>query len=182
MDGFTTEESVIILAATNRSDILDSALMRPGRFDRLIEVTNPNIDERTAIYKVHLKKIKLNMEKTRTEYAKKLATLTPGFSGADISNVVNEAAIIAAREDLSSVGLKNFEKATERVIGGIEKKSLMTTEERRRVAYHEAGHAVTGWFLEHSDPLLKVTIIPRSKGALGFAQYLPNEVSLYGRE
>lgn len=122
------------------------------------------------------------MEKTRTEYAKKLATLTPGFSGADISNVVNEAAIIAARENLSAVGLKNFEKATERVIGGIEKKSLMTTEERKRVAYHEAGHAVTGWFLEHSDPLLKVTIIPRSKGSLGFAQYLPNEVSLYGRE
>lgn len=182
MDGFTTEESVIILAATNRSDILDSALMRPGRFDRQIEVTNPNIDERTAIYKVHLKKIKLNMEKTRTEYAKKLATLTPGFSGADISNVVNEAAIIAARENLNAVGLKNFEKATERVIGGIEKKSLMTTEERKRVAYHEAGHAVTGWFLEHSDPLLKVTIIPRSKGSLGFAQYLPNEVSLYGRE
>ena len=116
-----------------------------------------------------MKKIKLNMEKTRTEYAKKLATLTPGFSGADISNVVNEAAIIAARENLNSVGLRNFEKATERVIGGIEKKSLMTTEERRRVAYHEAGHAVTGWFLEHSDPLLKVTIIPRSKGALGFA-------------
>jgi AFG3 family protein len=182
MDGFTTEESVIILAATNRSDILDSAIMRPGRFDRSIEVTNPNIDERTAIYKVHLKKIKLNMEKTRTEYAKKLATLTPGFSGADISNVVNEAAIIAARENLSAVGLTNFEKATERVIGGIEKKSLMTTEERKRVAYHEAGHAVTGWFLEHSDPLLKVTIIPRSKGSLGFAQYLPNEVSLYGRE
>ena len=122
------------------------------------------------------------MEKTRTEYAKKLATLTPGFSGADISNVVNEAAIIAARENLGAVGLKNFEKATERVIGGIEKKSLMTTEERKRVAYHEAGHAVTGWFLEHSDPLLKVTIIPRSKGSLGFAQYLPNEVSLYGRE
>lgn len=182
MDGFTTEESVIILAATNRADILDSALMRPGRFDRQVEVTSPNIDERAAIYKVHLKKIKLNAEKTRTEYAKKLATLTPGFSGADISNVVNEAAIIAAREDLNSVGLRQFEKATERVIGGIEKKSLMTKEERKRVAYHEAGHAVAGWFLEHSDPLLKVTIIPRSKGALGFAQYLPSEVSLYGRE
>ena len=182
MDGFTTEESVIILAATNRADILDSALMRPGRFDRQVEVTSPNIDERAAIYKVHLKKIKLNAESTRTEYAKKLATLTPGFSGADISNVVNEAAIIAARENLSSVGVKQFEKATERVIGGIEKKSLMTREERKRVAYHEAGHAVAGWFLEHSDPLLKVTIIPRSKGSLGFAQYLPSEVSLYGRE
>jgi AFG3 family protein len=143
--------------------------MRPGRFDRQIEVTLPNIDERQAIYKVHLKKIKLSAEKTRTEYAKKLATLTPGFSGADIANVVNEAAIIAARKNQTSVGLRNFEDATERVIGGIEKKSLMTTEERRRVAYHEAGHAVAGWFLENSDPLVKVTIIPRSKGSLGFA-------------
>ena len=124
----------------------------------------------------------MNPEKTRTEYAKKMATLTPGFSGADIASVCNEAAIIAAREDLPSVGLKQFEAATERVIGGIEKKSLMTVEERRRVAYHEAGHAVAGWFLEHSDPLLKITIIPRSKGSLGFAQYLPNEVSLYSKE
>ena len=182
MDGFSTEESVIILAATNRSDILDSALMRPGRFDRQVEVTLPTIDERTAVYKVHLKKIKLNSAKTRTEYAKKLASLTPGFSGADIANVVNEAAIIAARENRNSVGMEHFEKASERVIGGIEKKNLMTKEERRRVAYHEAGHAVAGWFLENSDPLIKVTIIPRSRGALGFAQYLPNEVSLYSKE
>jgi AFG3 family protein len=124
----------------------------------------------------------LNPEKTRTEYSKAIASLTPGFSGADIANVVNEAAIIAARENLSSVGMKQFEMATERVIGGIEKKSVMTKEERRRVAYHEAGHAVAGWFLEHSDPLLKITIIPRSKGALGFAQYLPSELSLYSKE
>jgi AFG3 family protein len=130
LDGFGTDQNVIILAATNRADILDSALMRPGRFDRQIEVTSPNIDERAAIYKVHLKKIKLNPEKTRTEYAKKMATLTPGFSGADIASVCNEAAIIAARENLQSVGLREFEKATERVIGGIEKKSLMTKEER----------------------------------------------------
>ena len=169
MDGFTTEENVIILAATNRADILDNALLRPGRFDRQVEITLPNIDERQAIYKVHLKKIKLNAEKTRTEYAKKLSTLTPGFSGADIANICNEAAIIAARYNKDSVGVKQFEEATERVIGGIEKKNLMTTEERRRVALHEAGHAVVGWFLENSDPLLKVTIIPRSKGALGFA-------------
>lgn len=108
--------------------------------------------------------------------------MTPGFSGADIANVVNEAAIMAARESLNSVGMKQFEAATERVIGGIEKKSIMTKEERRRVAYHEAGHAVAGWFLEHSDPLLKITIIPRSKGSLGFAQYLPNEVSLHNKE
>jgi AFG3 family protein len=124
----------------------------------------------------------LNPEKTRTEYAKKMATLTPGFSGADIASVCNEAAIIAAREDLTSVGLRNFEKATERVIGGIEKKSVMTKEERQRVAYHEAGHAVAGWYSEHSDPLLKITIIPRSKGSLGFAQYLPSEASLYTKE
>jgi len=182
MDGFTTEESVIILAATNRADILDSALKRPGRFDRQVEVTLPNIDERAQIYRVHLKKIKLNPEKTRTEYSKNIASLTPGFSGADIANVVNEAAIMAARESLNSVGMKQFEAATERVIGGIEKKSIMTKEERRRVAYHEAGHAVAGWFLEHSDPLLKITIIPRSKGSLGFAQYLPNEVSLHNKE
>jgi AFG3 family protein len=182
MDGFGTDQNVIILAATNRADILDNALMRPGRFDRQIEVTSPNIDERAAIYKVHLKKIKLNPEKTRTEYAKKMATLTPGFSGADISSVVNEAAIIAARQNQTSVGLRQFESATERVIGGIEKKSLMTKEERKRVAYHESGHAVAGWFLENSDPLLKITIIPRSKGALGFAQYLPSEASLYSKE
>lgn len=104
------------------------------------------------------------------------------MSGAEISNVCNEGAIIAARRNLTSVGAKEFEQATERVIGGIEKKSMMTTEERRRVAYHEAGHAVSGWFLENSDPLLKITIIPRSKGALGFAQYLPAEVSLYNKE
>lgn len=182
MDGFSTDENVIILAATNRSDILDSALMRPGRFDRQVEVTLPNIEERAAVYKVHLRKIKLNPEKTRSEYATQMAALTPGFSGADISNVVNEGAIIAARENLTSVGIVQFEKATERVIGGIEKKNLMNPEERKRVAYHEAGHAVVGWFLEHADPLLKVTIIPRSKGALGFAQYLPNELSLYNKE
>jgi AFG3 family protein len=169
MDGFSTEENVIMLAATNRADILDAALLRPGRFDRQVEVTLPNIDERTAIYKIHLKKIKLNPEKTRSEYAKKLSTLTPGFSGADIQNICNEAAIIAARKNLDSVGSKEFEDATDRVIAGIEKKNLMTPEERLRVARHEAGHAVAGWFLEHSDPLLKITIIPRSKGALGFA-------------
>jgi AFG3 family protein len=131
---------------------------------------------------VHLKKIKLNSEKTRTEYAKQLSTLTPGFSGADIANICNEAAIIAARGNHESVGAPQFEEATERVIGGIAKKNLMTPEERKRVAIHEAGHAVAGWFLENSDPLLKITIIPRSKGALGFAQYLPAEVALKNKE
>jgi AFG3 family protein len=182
MDGFSTEESVIILAATNRVDILDSALLRPGRFDRQIDVTLPTIKDRVEIFKVHLKKIKLNIEKTREEYAKKVATLTPGFSGADISNVCNEAAIIAARHTLDSVGIKEFEQAIERVIGGIEKKTVMTLDERKIIAYHEAGHAVAGWFLEHSNPLLKITIIPRSKGSLGFAQYLPDEISLYTKE
>ena len=182
MDGFTTDESVIVLAATNLADTLDPALKRPGRMDRQIQITLPSIEERKEIYNVHLKKIKVNKEKTRDEYAKKLAALTPGFSGADIANVCNEGAIIAARDDKKSVALKQFESATERVIGGIEQKKVMTFEERKTVAYHEAGHAVAGWFLEHSNPLLKITIIPRSKGSLGFAQYLPEELSLYHKE
>ena len=182
MDGFTTDESVFVLAATNLADTLDPALKRPGRMDRQIEITLPSIDERKEIYNVHLKKIKVNKEKTRDEYAKKLSALTPGFSGADIANVCNEGAIIAARGDKKSVSLKEFENATERVIGGLEVKKVMTYEERKTVAYHEAGHAVAGWFLENSNPLLKITIIPRSKGSLGFAQYLPNEVSLHHRE
>ena len=169
MDGFSTDESVIVLAATNRVDILDSAVLRPGRFDRQVEITLPTIKDRMEIFKVHLKKIKLNAEKSREEYAKKLSSLTPGFSGAEIANVCNEGAIIAARTDLQSVGIKEFESAIERVIGGIEKKTIMTLDEKKIIAYHEAGHAVAGWFLEHSNPLLKVTIIPRSKGSLGFA-------------
>lgn len=131
---------------------------------------------------MHLKKIKVEKSRTRDDYASKISSLTPGFSGADIANVCNEAAIIAARKDLKAVSMRQFEEATERVIGGIEKKAVMSLEERKTVAYHEAGHAVAGWFLEHSNPLLKVTIIPRSKGALGFAQYLPEEVGLHGKE
>ena len=131
---------------------------------------------------MHLKKVKVNKEKSRDEYAAKMAALTPGFSGADIANVCNEGAIIAARKDVKSVGIKEFEDATERVIGGIEKKMVMTMQEKRTVAYHEAGHAVAGWFLENANPLLKITIIPRSKGALGFTQYLPDELSLYHKE
>ena len=121
----------------------------------------------------------MDKSKTRDEYASKISSLTPGFSGADIANVCNEGAIIAARSDMKHVSMKQFEQATERVIGGLERKNLMSKEERKTVAYHEAGHAVAGWFLEHSSPLLKITIIPRSKGALGFAQYLPDEVNLY---
>ena len=126
MDGFTTDESVIVLAATNLADSLDSALKRPGRFDRQIDITLPTINERKEIYNVHLKKVKVNKEKSRDEYAAKMAALTPGFSGADIANVCNEGAIIAARRDVKSVGIKEFEDATERVIGGIEKKMVMT--------------------------------------------------------
>lgn len=169
MDGFSTDTSVIILAATNRSDILDPALMRPGRFDRTVEITLPTIKEREEIYNVHLKKIKTNIERPKSEYAKKLSALTPGFSGADIANVCNEAAIISARTNLSAVSIKEFESAVERIIGGLEIKRIMTPVELKTVAYHEAGHAVAGWFLEHSNPLLKITIIPRSKGSLGFA-------------
>lgn len=182
MDGFGTDNNVIVMGATNMADQLDPAIKRPGRFDRQIEITLPSIDERRQIYNVHLKKIKVEKSRTRDDYASKISSLTPGFSGADIANVCNEAAIIAARKDLKAVSMRQFEEATERVIGGIEKKAVMSPEERKTVAYHEAGHAVAGWFLENSNPLLKVTIIPRSKGALGFAQYLPEEVGLHGRE
>lgn len=182
MDGFSTDTSVIVLAATNRKDILDNALLRPGRFDRTVDITLPSIKEREQIFGVHLKKITLDSATNKDEFARKLAALTPGFSGADIGNICNEGAIIAARKNLESVGIKEFEEATERVIGGIEKKLPLSDNERRTVAYHESGHAVAGWFLEHSSPLLKITIIPRAKGALGFAQYLPNEVQLYSKE
>ena len=169
MDGFSTDSSVIVMAATNRSDILDSALLRPGRFDRQIEINSPTIEERAHIFKVHLKKIKVNDKFDKEEYAKKLASLTPGFSGADIANICNEAAIIAARGNLDSVSIKQFELATERVIAGIEKSMPKNEVQRRTVAYHEAGHAVAGWFSKDSAPLLKLTIIPRAKGSLGFA-------------
>lgn len=175
MDGFKTDKGVIVLAATNRKDVLDSALTRPGRFDRIIEVDLPDITGRTEIFRVHLKPIKLNPSKTLEEFAKRLATLTPGFSGADIANLCNEAAILAARRLSKFVEPKDFEIATERVMAGLEKRNLMTPEVKKVVAYHEAGHAVTAWFLEGGDPLVKVTIIPRSKGSLGYAQYLPNE-------
>lgn len=169
MDGFSTDSSVIVLAATNRADILDKALLRPGRFDRQVEVTAPTLGERAQIFKVHLKKIKTHEQFDKETYSKKLAALTPGFSGADIANICNEAAIMAAREDSDSVAIRDFELATERVIAGIEKSMPKNEEQRRTVAYHEAGHAVAGWFSEHAAPLLKLTIIPRSKGSLGFA-------------
>lgn len=182
MDGFNTTTNVVILAGTNRPDILDPALMRPGRFDRQIFIGPPDIKGRASIFKVHLRPLKLDSTLEKEKLARKLASLTPGFSGADVANVCNEAALIAARHLSDSINQKHFEQAIERVIGGLEKKTqVLQPEEKKTVAYHEAGHAVAGWYLEHADPLLKVSIIPRGKG-LGYAQYLPREQYLYTRE
>lgn len=174
MDGFPTTANVVVLAGTNRPDILDKALLRPGRFDRQISLDRPDRTGREQIFKVHLARIKL--DKPVEQYSERLAALTPGFAGADIANVCNEAALIAARGGKDSVSMVDFESAVDRVIGGLEKKNkVISSEERRTVAFHEAGHAVVGWFLEHAEPLLKVSIVPRGSAALGFAQYLPNE-------
>ncbi|KAJ1203892.1 hypothetical protein NDU88_007673 [Pleurodeles waltl] len=182
MDGFNTATNVVVLAGTNRPDILDPALLRPGRFDRQIYIGPPDIKGRASIFKVHLRPLKLDGSIERENLARKLASLTPGFSGADIANVCNEAALIAARFLSDSITPKHFEQAIERVIGGLEKKTqVLQPNEKKTVAYHEAGHAVAGWFLEHADPLLKVSIIPRGKG-LGYAQYLPREQYLYTKE
>mmetsp|Transcript_4456 Transcript_4456/g.9268 ORF Transcript_4456/g.9268 Transcript_4456/m.9268 type:complete len:890 (-) Transcript_4456:291-2960(-) len=180
MDGFSPSTGVVVLAGTNRVDILDSALTRPGRFDRQITVDRPDLIGRKEIFEVHLKGIKL--ESSIEDIAGRLAGLTPGFAGADIANLCNEAAIVAARRKAESVSVEDFEKATDRIIGGLESHKIMSPHEKSVVAHHEAGHAVAGWFLEHADPLLKVTIIPRTSGALGFAQYLPKEVFLRNRE
>ena len=179
MDGFATDAGVIILAATNRPDVLDSALLRPGRFDRQISIDKPDIVGRDAIFKVHLKPIKFNKEVD----SRKLAAQTPGFAGAEIANVCNEAALIAARKDKESVEMIDFQDAIDRVIGGLEKKNkIISPVEKKIVAYHEAGHAIAGWFLEHADPLVKVSIVPRGIAALGYAQYLPKEQFLYQTE
>lgn len=179
MDGFATDSGVIILAATNRPDVLDAALLRPGRFDRQISIDKPDIVGREAIFKVHLKPLKL----AKDVDPKKLAAQTPGFAGAEIANVCNEAALIAARRDKEAVDLQDFQDAIDRVIGGLEKKNkIISPEEKKIVAYHEAGHAVAGWFLEHADPLVKVSIVPRGVAALGYAQYLPKEQFLYQAE
>lgn len=176
MDGFGTDSGVIILAATNRPDILDSALLRPGRFDRQISVDKPDLVGREAIFRVHLKPLKLDADVD----AKKLSAQTPGFAGAEIANVCNEAALIAARKNKQHVDMQDFQDAIDRVIGGLEKKNkLISPEEKKIVAYHEAGHAIAGWFLEHADPLVKVSIVPRGIAALGYAQYLPKEQYLY---
>jgi len=180
MDGFSTSTGVVCLAGTNRVDILDKALTRPGRFDRQITVDLPDLKGRREVFLIHLRGIKLDGE--ASDVAGRLAGLTPGFAGADIANVCNEAAIVAARRKGDSVTMDDFEKATDRIIGGLESNKIMSVEEKSIVAHHEAGHAVAGWFLEHADPLLKVTIIPRSSGALGYAQYLPKEVFLRTQE
>ncbi len=179
MDGFATDSGVIILAATNRPDVLDSALLRPGRFDRQISIDKPDVVGREAIFKVHLKPIKLDPSLD----PKKLSAQTPGFAGAEIANVCNEAALIAARRDKKAVDMQDFQDAIDRVIGGLEKKNkIILPEEKKIVAFHEAGHAVAGWFLEHADPLVKVSIVPRGVAALGYAQYLPREQFLYQTE
>ncbi len=179
MDGFATDSGIIIMAATNRPDVLDAALLRPGRFDRQISVDKPDIIGREAIFKVHLKPLKLAADID----AKELASQTPGFAGAEIANVCNEAALIAARREKTAVDMKDFQEAMDRVIGGLEKKNkLISPEEKKIVAYHEAGHAIAGWFLEHANPLVKVTIVPRGIAALGYAQYLPKEQFLYRTE
>lgn len=196
MDGFEASDHVVVLAGTNRVDILDKALLRPGRFDRHITIDTPDGEGRKAIFKVHLSKItlkavedvkasnkgvefskyKLQVDEAMDFLAGRLSALTPGFAGADIANCCNEGALIAAREDASSVDMHHFEHAIERVIAGLEKKSrILSPQEKKTVAYHEAGHAICGWFLEHADPLVKVSIIPRGSSALGYAQFLPKE-------
>ncbi len=178
MDGFDTNSGVIILAATNRADILDRALMRAGRFDRQIHVELPDLNERAEIFNVHLRPLKLS-EDVKVGF---LARQTPGFSGADIANVCNESALIAARKSKESVGKQDFLDAVDRIIGGLEKKNkIISQTEKKTIAFHEAGHATISWLLEHAHPLVKVTIVPRGK-ALGAAWYLPEERSITTKE
>ena len=178
MDGFQTNTGVIVLAATNRADILDKALMRAGRFDRQIEVGLPDVKEREEIFNVHLRPLKLDPQLDRSF----LARQTPGFSGADIANVCNEAALIAARHNKKFISKEDFLAAIDRIVGGLERKNkIITDEEKRVIAYHEAGHATVSWILENASPLIKVTIIPRGK-ALGAAWYLPEERQITTRE
>lgn len=179
MDGFSGDSGIIVVAATNRPDVLDTALLRPGRFDRQISIGIPDLKGREKIFKVHLGGIKTD---PNLDVAK-LASQTPGFAGADIANICNEAALIAARNGKDSVSLQDFNDAIDRVIGGLEKKNkIISPEEKKVIAYHEAGHAVSGWFLEHAHPLVKVTIVPRGEAALGYAQYLPKEKYLTLKE
>nr|XP_050050055.1 paraplegin-like isoform X1 [Dermacentor andersoni] len=181
MDGMATKEAVILLASTNRSEVLDKALLRPGRFDRHILIDLPSLAERKEIFEQHLKVI--NLDNPPSHYSQRLAQLTPGFSGADIANVCNEAALHAARNKEKVVSSGNLEYAVERVVGGTEKRSqVMSLTEKEVVAFHECGHALVGWLMEHTDALMKVSIVPRTSNALGFAQYLPSDQKLYSYE
>ncbi|XP_040838152.1 paraplegin isoform X2 [Ochotona curzoniae] len=181
MDGMGTTDHVIVLASTNRADILDNALMRPGRLDRHVFIDLPTLQERREIFEQHLKGLKLTQPSSF--YSQRLAELTPGFSGADIANICNEAALHAAREGHTSVHTSNFEYAVERVIAGTAKKSkILSKEEQKVVAFHESGHALVGWLLEHTEAVMKVSIAPRTNAALGFAQMLPREQHLFTRE
>lgn len=178
MDGFGSDKGIILVAATNRPDVLDPALLRPGRFDRQIHVDRPDLKEREEIFKVHVKNIKLEEGLDLS----KLAALTPGFVGADIANICNESALIAARSNKEFIGLDDFNAAIDRVIGGLEKKNkIISPDEKKRIAYHEAGHAVSSWFLEHAHPLVKVTVVPRGQ-SLGAAWYTPSERNLSTKE
>lgn len=179
MDGFNSDEGVIIMAATNRPDVLDSALLRPGRFDRQILIDKPDRGARKKIFQVHVRNLLLD-ENVELEI---LAGQTPGFAGAEIANVCNEAALLAARKDKDVIEMDDFEQSIDRVIAGLEKKNkIISPEEREVIAYHESGHAIVGWFLEHTDPVVKVSIVPRGMSALGYAQHLPEERYLYSAE
>ena len=171
MDGFGTDTNVIVIAATNRADVLDKALMRAGRFDRQIYIDLPDLRERKEIFEVHLKPLKSD-PKLDVDF---LSKQTPGFSGADIANVCNESALIAARKNKKKVDRQDFLDAVDRIVGGLEKKSkIITPDEKKTIAFHEAGHATVSWMLEHAAPLVKVTIVPRGQ-SLGAAWYLPEE-------
>jgi ATP-dependent metallopeptidase hflB len=181
MDGMAEREGIIMLASTNRADVLDKALLRPGRFDRHILIDLPTLIERKEIFEAYLKHVKTSIKPE--DYSLRLAQLTPGFSGADISNVCNEAALNAARYKKKEVSTDDLEYAVERVVGGTEKKShIMGPQEKKVVAYHECGHALIGWLLEHTDALLKISIVPRTLNALGFSQFLPSDQKLHSKE
>lgn len=182
LDGFGTDTNVVVFAATNRKDALDRALIRPGRFDRIIEVSLPSLKEREDIFRVHLRPIALSPKSTKEEVAKKLAALTMGMSGADIASVCNEAALLAARYNKKVIEMDDFYEAYDRVLTGLKRKLPLSAHNKKVTAHHEAGHAIVGWFLRHAQPVLKISIVPRSKGSLGHTIMMPDEVELYRKE